>query len=489
MNEKSSTLHIRKTVEKLHGVFYYSHDTAGVFQYLSKSMSTILGYTRKEFCASYANFLTDDPANKAAIEYVKLGCQGKPQQPFEVSIFHKNGTVIWLQLSEFPRLDAQGKVSSIEGLALDITAQKLDQNKRHSHLLTTLEQHETKVQIYHQTLQQTGRIRKLWKDAQNTFQAEKGRYKSIIRNAFDAIIIVEMDGRIREANPAASRIFGWSARELHALDVEAIIPSLGQGVIASSCFGQTNEMKGIHREGGDICLEVIPGTIKLRQETYYAITVRDISRRKKDEMLIREHQNTLERKISQRTAELKHANDELKSYMAKLEQTNCLDELTCIYNRRGFNEGYTKEWRRAIRHSSSISVIMIDIDHFKQYNDSYGHQQGDCCLKKVSAALANTVHRTADLVCRYGGEEFVVLLPETDVDGAMSVAESLRQAVEGLNLQHQASSISAWVTISLGMAVTIPVQHEDQGNLIRKADHALYSAKESRNKTCCYSGV
>jgi len=125
---------------------------------------------------------------------------------------------------------------------------------------------------------------------------------------------------------------------------------------------------------------------------------------------------------------------------------------------------------------------MIDIDHFKQFNDNYGHQAGDVCLKKVSATLANSVHRITDRVCRYGGEEFVAVLPETSENGALHVAELFRKEIEQLQIKHCASAVSDCVTISLGVAVSIPCEGKMQGDLVKQADKALYQAKESRNQ-------
>lgn len=163
------------------------------------------------------------------------------------------------------------------------------------------------------------------------------------------------------------------------------------------------------------------------------------------------------------------------------------DGLTGIPNRRRFDEHAEESYRLAIRNGTPISLIMIDIDFFKQYNDHYGHLQGDQCLIEVAAALARATQRPFDLVARYGGEEFVAVLPDTPLDGAMKVAEKMRASIEQLGIEHAKSTVCARATISLGVATHYPTR--DSGNLtelISLADSALYQAKRSgRNRFVC----
>ena len=167
----------------------------------------------------------------------------------------------------------------------------------------------------------------------------------------------------------------------------------------------------------------------------------------------------------------------------KLERLSFLDGLTNIANRRRFDEFLQIEWRRAVREAAPLSVILADIDFFKAYNDTYGHEAGDEILKKVAGALAATVNRPADLVARYGGEEFIVALPGTDAAGALVLAERLRAAVEALAVAHSTSRAAAHVTISVGVATTIPERGAAPEALVAAADQALYEAKhDGRNR-------
>jgi len=180
----------------------------------------------------------------------------------------------------------------------------------------------------------------------------------------------------------------------------------------------------------------------------------------------------------------------LKHKSNLLVQLACTDELTRVANRRHFDYVIERELSRAQRNQTDLSVIMIDVDHFKLFNDHYGHPEGDRCLKQVSRALSSVLHRPADLLARYGGEEFIVLLPETDADGAADIAEKLRQAVFSLSIPHQNSDSDDRVTISLGVATCRPKESQTVEDLLESADKALYQAKtHGRNRftAACHS--
>jgi diguanylate cyclase (GGDEF)-like protein/PAS domain S-box-containing protein len=167
----------------------------------------------------------------------------------------------------------------------------------------------------------------------------------------------------------------------------------------------------------------------------------------------------------------------------KLKALSTLDGLTGIVNRRFFEEYFAREWTRSVRTGKPLSLIMCDIDYFKFYNDTYGHLKGDECLRQVAEALKNAVNRPGDLVARFGGEEFIVLLPETELEGALKVAEVLRDKIESLKIKHQKSLVSNYLTISLGVATAIPSREDAAMELISSADAALYQAKnEGRNR-------
>ena len=174
---------------------------------------------------------------------------------------------------------------------------------------------------------------------------------------------------------------------------------------------------------------------------------------------------------------------ELKKYRDFLENTAYCDGLTAIANRRRFDEYYELVWNFAVRGSLPLSLIMIDIDHFKLFNDNYGHQAGDECLIKIANMLSTSVKRKTDVVARYGGEEFVCVLPNTGIDGALVMAENFRTNILSLQIPHIHSSAGNYVTISQGVSTTIPTKDLSPNALVLAADEALYKSKENgRNR-------
>lgn len=186
--------------------------------------------------------------------------------------------------------------------------------------------------------------------------------------------------------------------------------------------------------------------------------------------------------IDKMTEELVKANEELK-------RMSRIDPLTDIGNRRALEETLTHEIAAARRSCKPLSAILLDIDFFKQYNDTYGHMAGDRALKKIAEALCNNLKRETDFVARYGGEEFFVLLPATDSRGAYKVAENLRMAIAELKIDHRTSSVSGVVTVSAGIVTTECTESEyDAFKILEKVDTALYEAKRTgRNKSVSYN--
>jgi diguanylate cyclase (GGDEF)-like protein len=187
--------------------------------------------------------------------------------------------------------------------------------------------------------------------------------------------------------------------------------------------------------------------------------------------------------LQAREQELLRVTKQLAQANQILEQLSSIDQLTGIANRRQFDHTFDVEWKRALRAGLPLGLLMLDIDHYKGFNDLYGHQAGDDCLRQVARALADALRRPDDVVARYGGEEFVVILPNTTAEGAGMVAETLRAAVEALCISHDRSSVSKAVTVSLGAAAMVPDQAAAPSALLEAADQALYQAKqEGRNR-------
>jgi diguanylate cyclase (GGDEF)-like protein len=175
--------------------------------------------------------------------------------------------------------------------------------------------------------------------------------------------------------------------------------------------------------------------------------------------------------------ELEQANQDLQRANRELQRLAISDSLTQVANRRRFDEYLAQEWQRLSREQAPLSLILCDVDFFKAYNDTYGHQAGDRCLRQIAQAISLTASRPADLVARYGGEELVVILPNTPAPGALQVAEDIRQQVRNLEITHAKSLIGDYVTLSMGIAGVVPSAKLQPDMLITAADQALYEAK------------
>ncbi|XCN72961.1 MAG: diguanylate cyclase [Candidatus Electrothrix aestuarii] len=185
------------------------------------------------------------------------------------------------------------------------------------------------------------------------------------------------------------------------------------------------------------------------------------------------YHNEFDLKVKQRTSELLRANAELKELSGLVH----IDGLTRVANRRYFDMRLCQEWKQLACERSSLAVIFVDLDYFKQYNDTYGHQAGDECLQKIAHMLQHNLRRPTDLAARYGGEEFILLLPRTDEAGAQQVAKNVQQALRELRIPHERSAVGAYVTCSMGIAITIPTVDSSVDVLVAAADDALYQAK------------
>jgi diguanylate cyclase (GGDEF)-like protein len=248
------------------------------------------------------------------------------------------------------------------------------------------------------------------------------------------------------------------------------------------------------RQGNKIIPLEVRGTPILDEqgEVTSAIVVwQDISDRKRTEAILANYTHELELEVAQRTRELANTNqllhreirereraqESLDEAIQKLQKLINIDGLTQIANRRCFDERLRWEWQRAVAGRLPLSLILLDVDYFKRYNDMYGHQAGDECLIQVAQTAAQAVKRPDDLVARYGGEEFVILLPHSDCNSATKVARRLQKTIQDLKISHKGSEVSKIVTLSMGIAQLLPGQEGSIETFIHLADQALYEAK------------
>ena len=277
----------------------------------------------------------------------------------------------------------------------------------------------------------------------------------VIESTMEGVIVTDPDGYIKMVNPSFSRIMGYSEKEvMHkkmnifrsgAHNQEFYRQFWEELKVKEQWKGEFVDRK---RNGEEIIIEASIVALKSDEGelTNYIDVFHDITERKKNEVLLKE--------LSEK------------------------DPLTGIYNRRVLEDRYHIEYRRAQRSKTPISVILLDVDFFKEYNDHFGHQKGDICLRRIADQLLSSLKRPADFVARYGGEEFIVVLPDTPIKGAVQMAEGLRKAIENLKEPHANKLMNGYVTVSLGVSSVIPGEEDDRFDIIKNADKALYSAKK-----------
>lgn len=313
----------------------------------------------------------------------------------------------------------------------------------------------------------------------------EARLRMVVDNAVEGIISTDEKGTITSFNSAAERIFGYSQNQMIGANVISLIPEHNHtGHIEAVKFlldsnlniRQVNnelETDGLHRNGKLIPLELSISKVVTQQGMQYTGIVRDITERKQHE------------------EELSRAYSELQLAHEQLEEQNRRDALTGLANRRHLDEALQLEWKRAERQADSpLSIILCDIDYFKPYNDTYGHLEGDECLRQVALAIKNSFTREVDLVARYGGEEFMVVLPNTPGDSATRQAEKMRKNIWALALEHKSSKVAARVSISAGVYTVTTTKHLSLNQCINFADESLYQAKAAgRNQVMHYDAI
>ena len=278
--------------------------------------------------------------------------------------------------------------------------------------------------------------------------------------ARDAIYFVNANANFFYVNEATSKILGYTKEELLNMKIHNVYSDLNE----SNWDRQWQELKekksftyeSVHvtKQGQDIPVEITLNYLNFEQQEYNCAIVRDISDRKQVE------------------ARLKQANQ-------KLHHIANMDGLTQIANRRNFDRYYESEWVRMMQSQQPLALIFCDVDYFKKYNDFYGHQAGDDCLKQIAKTIDNSLHRPGDLAARYGGEEFAIVLPDTDVGGAEIIAQNLQQNIRKLELFHAASEASPYVSLSMGISSIIPTPELPPSFLVSQVDIALYQAKKA----------
>lgn len=308
------------------------------------------------------------------------------------------------------------------------------------------------------------------KHTEEALRESEEMYRSILNASPDDITITDMQGNIIMVSQASKEMFGYDFNYEDFIgmsivdfvapeDIERVKANVAQ--LHRGGSSKTNEYHAVRKDKSTFDIEVNSGIINNSngQPTKMVFIIREITKRKLAEQKIQELVNQLEieRNIAQKNS--------------------ITDSLTGLANRRYFDEALKTEYYRIKRTGGSMSLLMLDIDYFKKYNDTYGHLAGDDCLRQIGNLFKNVVVRAPDIVARYGGEEFVVILPETEENGAKDLAEKIRKAVEELAIVHSASDISKYVTVSIGVVTVNDTGNAEPDKVVTLADEALYLAK------------
>jgi len=325
---------------------------------------------------------------------------------------------------------------------------------------------------------------------QKLFDSE-ARMAAIVANVQDGVLTLDWMGTIRSANPVCYSLLGRSYTDLIGQSLSLLFPQLAQGVGESDLLSVCRERLGVepgvaievqaqHGAGHQLSLEMTLKQVTLARETFYTVTLHDLAERKTRERLMQNHIAELQALQSS----LNDTNTRLMEANRELSRLAHLDGLTGLANRRYFDERYPQEWSRCSREGVMLAVAMVDVDFFKRYNDGYGHQAGDDCLKQIAKVLAAHMRRPGDVAARYGGEEFVLVMPNTGQEGVTAVLEEILQALRDLRIPHAFSDAAEYVTLSAGVAVTLPQTPGSAESLVYQADLALYRAKQNGRNRC-----
>ncbi len=297
-------------------------------------------------------------------------------------------------------------------------------------------------------------------------EESENKYRLIAENMSDLLAVLNKQGVVKYASPSHKTLLGLDPEEylgqmplayIHPDDVPRVRKAFFEMV--ESNRSMTIEFRWKHQDGRWLVLDMRCKSVigEAGKVTNVVVVSRDITAQKETEQKLRE------------------ANE-------KLQNLSNLDGLTGVANRRCFEERLKQEWHRGKRQAAPLSLVLFDIDYFKSYNDTYGHQGGDRCLQEVARTAKSVIKRSSDLIARYGGEEFAVILPETDETGAAHVAEEIRLAVEALAIPHAGSKVDSVVTISVGVCTVRTDGMLRPEELIANADLALYQAKSAGRK-------
>ncbi len=435
---------------------YYEIDLKGDFVFFNPAILAMCGYTADELRAiNSGDLVASENLSEASQLFTDVLEKGTTTQYVEINFNKKDGTSVFVKMTAALIKNINGEPTGFHGFVRDITTQRNNaeqQKKVQEQLDDTNESLEMAVA-----------------DANaKAVEAEIANIElnQIFNTSLDGMWILDLERRVIRVNDTMMSMLGMNKEQIEGRKC--------YDILAGCCYqNQDCTVKQIKRRQIPILSDIellTRGTLtpySLAATPFYGIEGELVG-------VLENFRDITEQKMAEKTRKMAH--DELKRLAT-------IDGLTDIANRRTLDECLEKEWRRLTREKGELAFVLCDVDFFKKYNDTYGHQDGDECLKAVARVLDASVQRPADLVARYGGEEFAVVLPNTDLKGAVCVAENIRSAVMDLKIAHRSSDAAPVVTLSLGVACTRPATSQLMEVLLTTADQALYDAKETgRNR-------
>jgi diguanylate cyclase (GGDEF)-like protein/PAS domain S-box-containing protein len=420
-------------------------DLQGIIQYVNPQFSILTGYTHDEAIGQKTSIIKSGlTPNEVYRDMWQTLLSGSPWRG-EFLNRKKNGDLYWEQAVMSPVIDASGKIINFIAVKEDITQRK---------------------------------------QAEDALRLSEERFRQLVTSAPDAVFGIDVNGCILFANYEAAKLLGYAEDELIGKSVDILVPEgmrdqhvehrgsyYAHARTRSMAVGR--ELAAKRKDGSEVPVEINLSRSVTEKGLLVIAHMRDITRRKRAEDALRNANQQLETQIRQ-----------IETLQASLREQAIRDPLTQMHNRRFLNEAIEQEFHHAARASEALSIILLDIDHFKTINDTYGHLAGDMCLVALAKLLQQNL-RKSDISCRYGGEEFMLVLPATSLEGAARYADRLRLLVGDEIFQMEGQEIR--LTISVGIA-SYPQHGATHAEIITKADDALYvSKREGRNRVTIWS--
>jgi diguanylate cyclase (GGDEF)-like protein/PAS domain S-box-containing protein len=432
---------------------YFEIDLKGHLVFFNEAAVHIMGFSREQLLGmNYLQFCTPESRETIRQALIRIQQSGKPVNGLAFGLVRVDGQKKEMEMSIYLLRGAAGQPIGFCGTARDISAHK---------------QTEEMLQTTNRQLEEGNRDLEKVIERANQMAVKAELVSLELNQIFNAVGdgMWEIDTRFetQRVNKTLAGMLGLAPEK--ALKQKCF--ELFDGLICRSDQCPLKQMikgKGVERIELDIERTMVDGSV-----IPFILTATPFCGPDGEFMGIVE--------VFKNISERKRAEEAIQKANQELDRLARIDGLTQIANRRTFDESLAREWHRLWREQKPLSLIMCDVDCFKAYNDTYGHQPGDDCLRAIAKAIQRNVKRPSDVVARYGGEEFVVILPNTSGLGAAHVAEIIRQSVQELEIVHSNSLAGKHVTLSLGVASIIPAAHFKPQTLIEAADKALYEAK------------